>query len=130
MTIKNKQGIDNTHQRIEIESDISANLIFSGLNIDVSEEVNCDAFKIADDSNADIEITLKDGTKNSLSSGYECAGLQKNGNYGTLVIQVDNESNGYLTATGGDYGAGIGGGRGGSASNISISGGTITATGG
>ena len=66
---------------------------------------------------------------NTLRSGYysKAAGLNK-GNSGTLTIN-DEDNNGKLEATGGYGGAGIGGGRHSSASDITITGGTITARG-
>ena len=76
----------------------------------------------------DVEIEL-DG-KNELKSGAHRAGLEKNTSEGTLTLKDDNKEAGSLTATGGEYGAGIGGGRDGSGKNITITGGTVTATGG
>ena len=81
----------------------------------------------------DVEIEL-DGD-NELKSGTQSAGLEKNST-GTLTLKDDNNEAGSLTATGGDWGAGIGNGgyygnsdnR--SGENITITGGTVTATGG
>lgn len=99
------------------------------MNIDTS---GC-AFKIADDSTGDVTITLADGTENTLDSG-KGAGLQKNGGIGTLTINGGENGTGTLTATGGLFCAGIGGGgsainAASSCSNIIINGGVITATG-
>ena len=74
-----------------------------------------------------VEIEL-DG-KNELKSGYKRAGLEKNTSEGTLTLKDDNKD-GSLKATGGDYGAGIGGGYKGNGKNITITGGTVTVTGG
>ena len=76
----------------------------------------------------DVEIEL-DG-KNELKSGAHRAGLEKNTSEGTLTLKDDNKEAGSLTATGGEYGAGIGGGDYDSGENITITGGTVTATGG
>ena len=75
-------------------------------------------------SNVNIEL---DGT-NTLKSGREHAGLEKSKD-GKLTI-TDENGNGKLIATGGDYGAGIGGGSKGNGSNITITGGEVTAAGG
>ena len=86
--------------------------------------------------NGNVEIEL-DG-KNELKSGPHRAGLEKNTSTstGTLTLKDDNNEAGSLTATGGDWGAGIGNGgyygnsdnR--SGENITITGGTVNATGG
>lgn len=84
-------------------------IILNGVNIDVSETDEKCAFKIADNSQASVTVELADGTTNILKSGDYCAGLQKNGtvdDIGTLTIT----GTGTLEATGGDWGAGIGGG--------------------
>ena len=86
--------------------------------------------------NGNVEIEL-DG-KNELKSGAHRAGLEKNTSTstGTLTLKDDNNEAGSLTATGGDWGAGIGNGgyygNGGNRSgeNITITGGTVTAGGG
>ena len=74
-----------------------------------------------------VEIEL-DG-KNELKSGYKRAGLEKTSE-GTLTLKDDKKKAGSLTATGGKFGAGIGGGNGGSGKNITITGGTVEANGG
>lgn len=113
-----------TTDRIEVASGVSANITLSGVNIDVSAKENTAAFKIADDSTGDVTITL-DGD-NALKSGRKCAGLQKNGDAGSLTITGE----GSLTAIGGEDGAGIGGIYNGNVCNITVTGGTIIATGG
>ena len=79
----------------------------------------------------DVEIEL-DGD-NELKSGVYKAGLEKTST-GTLTLKDDkkddNKEAGSLKATGGKYGAGIGGGDYGSGKNITITGGTVTARGG
>lgn len=84
----------------------------------------------------DVEIEL-DGN-NELKSGVQRAGLEKNTSTstGTLTLKDDKEAgSGSLKATGGKYGAGIGGGNYGSGNygsgkTITIKGGTVTAKGG
>ena len=83
----------------------------------------------------DVEIEL-DGD-NELKSGVYKAGLEKTST-GTLTLKDDkkddkkddNKEAGSLKATGGQFGAGIGGGDHGSGKNITITGGTVTARGG
>ena len=74
-------------------------------------------------------VTIELDGKNELKSGYKRAGLEKNTSEGTLTLKDDNKD-GSLKATGGDYGAGIGGGYKGYGKNITITGGTVTVTGG
>ena len=86
------------------------------------------ALSVQGKGNVEIEL---DG-KNELKSGYDRAGLEKNTSEGTLTLKDDNKD-GSLKATGGDSGAGIGGGGqwgDGSGENITITGGSVTATGG
>ena len=134
ITIANKTPENATTDRIEVATGVSADITLNGVNIDVSGTENACAFKIADNSIGNVTITLADGTTNTLKSGKYCAGLQKNGEYsdalGTLIIYGGDLGTGSLTATGGTYGAGIGGGDGGDGSNITINGGTVTVTGG
>ena len=80
----------------------------------------------------DVEIEL-DG-KNELKSGFSKAGLEKTST-GTLTLKDDNQKDdnqkaGSLTATGGNWAAGIGGGYKGNGKNITIKGGTVNAAGG
>ena len=80
--------------------------------------------------NGNVEIEL-DGD-NELKSGANRAGLEKNtsDSTGTLTLKDDNKEAGSLKATGGENGAGIGGGNRGSGKNITIKGGTVNAAGG
>lgn len=108
---------------INAEKDQTANVTLSGANIDVSTKVKA-AVSTTGEGNVSIELN----GESTLRSGYEHAGLEKN-NGGSLTI-ADENKNGKLTAKGGDYGAGIGGGWRGSGSDITISGGEVNATGG
>ncbi len=129
ITVKNADLNKATISRIVIENDVSADITLAGVNIDVFSLEKTAALMIADNSKGNVTITLADGTTNTLKSGLDCAGLQKNGNaddIGTLTIQGE----GTLSATGGENGAGIGGGLNGAGSDITISGGTVIATGG
>ena len=108
---------------IKAESGQTANVTLSGANIDVSSAGKA-AVSTTGEGNVSIEL---DGD-NTLKSATNHAGLEKN-NGGSLTI-ADENKNGKLTAKGGDYGAGIGGGWRGSGSDITISGGEVNATGG
>ena len=108
---------------INASENATANVTISNVNIDTSGA----AVSTGGKGNVNIEL---DGT-NTLKSGRNHAGLEKNsdGNQGKLTI-TDENGNGKLIATGGDYGAGIGGSDRGNGSNITITGGEITAIGG
>ena len=108
---------------IVAEKDQTANVTLSGANIDGSTKGNA-AVSTTGEGNVSIEL---DGD-NTLKSGKGHAGLEKK-NGGKLTI-ADEDKNGKLTAEGGKYGAGIGGGDQGAGSGITITGGEIKATGG
>ena len=108
---------------IRAEKDQTANVTLSGANIDVSSEGKA-AVTTTGEGNVSIEL---DGD-NKLKSGEKHAGLEKN-NGGSLTIG-DADKDGKLTAKGGQYGAGIGGGKNGSGEDITISGGEVNASGG
>lgn len=108
---------------IVAEKDQTASVTLSGANIDGSTKGNA-AVSTTGEGNVSIEL---DGDS-TLKSGFSHAGLEKN-NGGSLTI-ADEDKNGKLTAEGGKYGAGIGGGDQGAGSGITITGGEIKATGG
>ena len=149
-----KQG-DNDFVKDEGETIITGTSNENTVTIDTSEgnvDVTFDDLKIdassrgykdpTDTGKAAVSVTGKGDTNieldgdNELKSGYRHAGLEHNqtvdseGNVtsGKLTIQ-DKDNNGSLDATGGFRGAGIGGGE---AQNgqVTITGGTITATAG
>ena len=115
-------SMDNT-VTINAEKDQTASVTLSGANIDVSGKGKA-AVSTTGEGNVSIEL---DG-ENTLKSATNHAGLEKN-NGGSLTI-ADEDKNGKLTAEGGIYGAGIGGGYEGEGSNIAITGGEVEATGG
>ena len=108
---------------INAEKDQTSSVTLSGANIDVSNEG-----KAAVSTNGEGNVSIELDGENTLKSATNHAGLEKN-NGGSLTI-ADENKNGKLTAKGGDYGAGIGGGWRGSGSDITISGGEVNATGG
>ena len=108
---------------INAEKDQTASVTLSGANIDVS---GAGKAAVSTTGEGNVSIELNGGS--TLRSGYEHAGLEKN-NGGSLTIGDENKD-GKLTAEGGKYGAGIGGGDQGAGSGITITGGEIKATGG
>ena len=112
-------------------------LTLKDVKIDVSDTGTEDYFKagkaaLSVQGSGDVEIEL-DG-KNELKSGFSKAGLEKTST-GTLTLKDDNQKDdnqkaGSLTATGGNWAAGIGGGYKGNGKNITIKGGTVNAAGG
>ena len=121
-------------------SEGNVDVTFDDLKIDVSgkAEVDGSGDGPARESNAavtvqgDHDATIELDGKNELKSGSYNAGLEKNEHEaeGTLTIKDDKGKDGSLTAEGGDGGAGIGGGKESTGSNITIRGGTIEAVGG
>ena len=127
--ITSKSGESEEHTVTIDTSKGNVDVTFDDLKIDVSgrDEGNA-AVTVRGDHDATIEL---DGD-NKLKSGGGSAGLEKNGyeSSGTLTIKDDNDTKGSLTAEGGYGGAGIGGGKESTGSNIIIRGGTIEAVGG
>ena len=129
---KNTVTIDTSKGNVDVT--------FDDLKIDVSGKKEGDgsgdspvreskaAVTVKGDHDAAIEL---DGDNELKSGGYK-AGLEKNGDEssGKLTIKDDKGKDGSLTAEGGDGGAGIGGGKESTGSNITIRGGTIEAVGG
>ena len=118
-----------TTNTVLVAKDVSADITLDNVNIDVSGIKYAFAFRIENNSTGNVTIDLVG--ENTLKSGYEYAGLQKNGSgesIGKLTIK-STSCDGKLTAAGGMYGAGIGGGYNGTGSNIEITGGTVIATG-
>ena len=96
------------------------------VNIDVSKD-NKAALSVKGEG----DTTLKLEGDNTLKSGNGHAGVEKNDNTssGELTITADNNQN-TLMAVGGSGGAGIGSANYNNTSKLGITGGTITATGG
>ena len=128
----------NTITVINNIADKVLNLTLKDVKIDVSGTGKYDrwgnsekgkaALSVQGKGNVEIEL---DGN-NELKSGVQRAGLEKNTSTstGTLTLKDDKEAgSGSLKATGGKYGAGIGGGATGSGSNVTVSGAAqVTAT--
>ena len=135
-TPKNDKGNGfwgNTITLINNFADTVLNLTLKDVKIDVSNDYDFNdgkaALSVQGKGNVEIEL---DGN-NELKSGVQRAGLEKNTSTstGTLTLKDDKEAgSGSLKATGGKYGAGIGGGEYYSGENITITGGRVNATGG
>ena len=120
ITQRNSSAETSNTITINASENATANVTISNVNIDTSGA----AVSTGGKGNVNIEL---DGT-NTLKSGRYHAGLEKSQD-GKLTI-TDENANGKLIATGGDYGAGIGGDDQGNGNDITITGGKVTATGG
>ena len=116
---------------IKAEEGSTANVTLDNVNIDASDT---DKAALTVTGTGDTEIELSGD--NALVSGSGHAGLEKSDTYGSepsqngsLTINAE-DSDSSLTATGGTSGAGIGGASHRDSSNITITGGSITATAG
>ena len=127
VTIDTSKGnVDVTFDDLKI--DVSGKTVGDGSGDGPARESKA-AVTVQGGGDATIEL---DGD-NKLKSGSYNAGLEKNEHEpeGTLTIKDDKGKDGSLTAEGGDGGgAGIGGGKESTGSNITIRGGTIEAVGG
>ena len=119
----------------------NVDVTFDDLKIDVSGKKEGDGSDDSPVRESKAAVTVQGGGDatieldgdNELKSGDYNAGLEKNEHEskGTLTIKDDKGKDGSLTAEGGEGGgAGIGGGKESTGSNITIQGGTIEAVGG
>ncbi len=127
MAVSMKDGVPQTKaDRIVVpSSNKAANITLAGIDIDASGSAWVCAFTI--ESGVSAKLTLAKGSDNSLVSGMYSAGLGvpegasvSIGGEGSLTAKCFSEY--------GARGAGIGGGSGGSAGSIKITGGTVTAS--
>ncbi len=135
MTISNLEGVVTAdHIEVDLDPEKTANITLAGVNIDTSDAYEVAALQVI---SGKLNLTLADGSANTLQSGEECAGLQNDEH--ELMIQCEGAGTeghscdancGALTAAGGDGAAGIGGGNWMNGENITIRGGAVTATGG
>ena len=123
ITQRNSSAETSNTITVNAAENATANVTISDVNIKTRNAA------VSTNGKGNVNIEL-DGT-NTLKSGVDHAGLEKNsdGNQGKLTITDENE-NGKLIATGGDGAAGIGGGLYAGGNDITITGGEITATGG
>ena len=130
---------------IDVADKASVNVTLDGVNIDtrntgsVSQNQYGDPVYNSGEAAVQItgngDVTLELDGDNTLWSGNNRAGVEKNttgsSGKGNLTITDENGEDGSLKATGGQCGAGIGGGIRGIGSNITISGNAeVTANGG
>ena len=115
---------NETKNTITIKADdgTTANVTIKDTNISASS--GNAAIKTEGKGNVNLNV---EGT-NNVTGGFRHAGVEKS-NEGNLTIGSES-GNGKLTANGGKYGAGIGGGDSQSGNDITITGGDITANGG
>ena len=140
ITIKNVDPTQPCSNDIYIESGVSANITFAGINIQRGLNEHS-AVEIAENSSGNVNIILADNTDNIISTTYNYAALSKNSDSaecGTLTISCQHSgeaghicgsSCGGLNAASSNYPAAIGGDYNRSASNIVINGGRINAKG-
>ena len=140
ITIKNVDPAQPCSNYIYIESGVSANITFAGINIQRGLN-ELSAVEIAENSSGNVNIILADNTDNIISTTYNYAALSKNSDSaecGTLTISCQHSgeaghicgsSCGGLNAASSNYPAAIGGDDNRSASNIVINGGRINAKG-
>ena len=138
ITIKNVDPTQPCSNYIYIESDVSANITFAGINIQRGLN-ELSAVEIAENSSGNVNIILADNTDNIISTTYNYAALSKNSDSdqcGTLTISCQHSgeaghicgsSCGGLNAASSTFPAAIGGDDNKSASNIVINGGRIDA---
>ena len=129
---KNTVTIDTSEGNVDVTFDDLKIDVSGKTEVDSSGDSPVDAGKAAVTVQGDHDAAIELDGANELKSGSSNAGLEKNGNEssGKLTIKDDNGKDGSLTAEGGDGGAGIGGGKESTGSNITIRGGTIEAAGG
>ena len=129
---KNTVTIDTSEGNVDVTFDDLKIDVSGKKEGDVSGDGPVDAGKAAVTVQGDHDATIELDGDNELKSGGYNAGLEKNEHEskGTLTIKDDNDTKGALTAEGGFGGAGIGGGKESTGSNITIRGGTIEAVGG
>ena len=127
ITNNNKNTASSNTGTIEAkDKDDKVEVKLDNVNIDTSKQ-NKAAVSVTGSGDTTIEL---DGD-NKLKSGSAHAGLEHNktDTSGELTIQDNNKDGGSLKATGGQFGAGIGG-AGVNDAQVKITGGKITATGG
>ena len=129
---KNTVTIDTSKGDVDVTFDDLKIDVSGKAEGDVSGDGPVDAGKAAVTVKGDHDAAIELDGDNELKSGGYNAGLEKNEHEskGTLTIKDDKGKDGSLTAEGGFGGAGIGGGKESTGSNITIRGGTIEAVGG
>lgn len=126
--ITQRDSVRETVYTITVEENVDTNITLCGININTTT-----ASPFAIKSNARVNLILEKGTNNILRSDDGSDVPETNG-FAALQMAADSElgidGQGTLTATGGDYCAAIGGGKGENGGTITIEGGIINAQGG
>ena len=119
-----------TSNTISVTGDnITATITLDNVNIDVSTQEQVKAFFAKDYEQSNVHLTIILQGTNSLKSSQYWAGLTWNNTDDNSTLEI--KGNGSLIATGGNYGAGIGSSwNNNGTKNITITDGTIIATGG
>ena len=127
--VKSSDNVENAAVKIEAGNGAAASVTLDNVQIQVSKDT---VAAISTDGAGRVLVDLDH--ENKVQSGYGRAGVDKNGS-GSLTIDDTKKDGGSLDATGGDYSAGIGGGKAtnGNARDVSgditIQGGTVTGNG-
>ena len=131
-TGKGKDQVPANTVTITAADGATANVTFNNLSIDNSAEKkdkdHDPQAAVLVKGEGDVNINLV-GT-NTFSSAEGHAGIEKESAGELTIADGDSEGTGELTANGGKEGAGIGGGKNGDGTGITIEGGEITANGG
>ncbi|MDR1448022.1 MAG: carbohydrate-binding domain-containing protein, partial [Candidatus Ancillula sp.] len=126
-----------TNKRVVVASGATATVTLNGASIDQGGKLDASGsvFSISAGASVTLKLqgnnTIKSGSNSDGRTGYAGLNVPENA---TLTIQSatgdGTGTEGSLTANGGAYSAGIGGGRYGNGENITINGGIVNATGG
>ena len=108
-----------------VPHDFNKTITLSNLTLRSTGDEQC-AFALGQNANASLFIT----GNNTLASGSSRAGIEVVAGQALSINNVSGDEAATLSATGGYFGAGIGGGKNAAAGTITIEGGAITAIGG
>ena len=111
--------------RVVVSANVTSTVTLSNLTLRATSNNQC-AFELGTNANVSLFLT---GT-NTLASGATQAGLAVAAGRTLSITNTPGDGAGALTVTGGNWGAGIGGGNGGAGGTVTISGGTVNISGG
>ena len=109
---------------VVVAAGVTSEVTLSNLTLAATGNQQC---PFALESGANVSLFLA-GT-NTLTSGNNRAGLEVSAGRTLSITNAPGDDAGALTATGGEYGAGIGGGNNGACGTVTINGGIVTANG-
>ncbi|MGI6495823.1 MAG: beta strand repeat-containing protein [Kiritimatiellia bacterium] len=110
---------------VSIPVNATNTVTLSNLTLLATNDNQC-AFALG--TNACVSLSLAGA--NTLASGESRAGLEIAAEGMLSITNAPGDETGSLSATGGDYGVGIGGGNNGDGGTVTVNGGTVAATGG